>query len=463
MSTPRVHPTAAQQQLLAGLEVRLLAAGELERWHSLVCAHHYLRDATLVGECLRYVAVSAEGAWVALLGWASASWHLGDREAWLGWSLEQRRRRLRLVAQNARFLILPGVACPNLASRVLALCCQRLSSDWQLVHGHGVLLAESFVDPARFLGTCYRAAGWQALGRTKGYARAGREYYVAHDQPKELWVRPLLPEAAALLRAPVLPPLFAAWEAAPAPRSALPTAQLQSLLEVFWPLADGRRAQGRKHRTGAVLACAAVGVLAGACTYADMASVAAQLSQAQLRALRCYFEPARRCYHPPSESTFWRVLSGTEAEELDRRLGAWLAAKVPADEPLAIDGKMLRGAQMTLFAAFSHASQSVVAQVRVADKSNEIPAVAPLLSTVELEGRVITADALHTQVATAHHLVQDRGADYVLVVKDNQPTLRAQCERLLPEPAFSPCAHGDREGARAPGRARAAGGARARR
>ena len=87
-STPRIHPTEAQQQLLADLEVRLLAAGELERWQTLVCAHHYLGDATMVGECLRYVAVSAAGEWVALLGWASASLHLGTvRPGWGGaWS-----------------------------------------------------------------------------------------------------------------------------------------------------------------------------------------------------------------------------------------------------------------------------------------------------------------------------------------------------------------------------------------
>jgi len=456
MATTRIHPTDAQQELLEGLEVRLLETGELERWEALVRTHHYLGDATMVGECLRYVVLSPAGEWIALLGWASASWHLKQREAWLGWSLEQRRRRLRLIAQNARFLILPGVDCPNLASRVLALCCQRLCADWQAVHGHGVLLAESFVDPARFLGTCYRAAGWQALGRTKGFARAGREYYLAHHQPKELWVRALLPAAAALLRAPALPPALAGWEATPPARTSLHAPQLASLLQAFWSMTDVRRAQGRKHRVGSVLACAAVAVLAGACTYADMASVAAHLSQAQLRALRGYFQPKKRRYEPPSESTFWRVLSGSDPEELDRRLGAWLATHLPADEPLAIDGKALRGAKMTLFAAFSHSAQSVVAQVRVADQSNEIPAVAPLLSTVELEGRVITADALHTQQTTAHHLVQERGADYVLVVKDNQPTLRAQCERLLPESAFSPGTHGHRKGPRASRRARPA-------
>jgi hypothetical protein len=187
-----------------------------------------------------------------------------------------------------------------------------------------------------------------------------------------------------------------------------------------------------------VLACAAVAVLAGARTYADMATIAAQLSQPQLRALRCYQRAARDRYEPPSESTFWRVLSQIDAAELDRRLGAWLAARAGEKEALAIDGKTVRGAGVALFAAFTHSAQSVVAQVRIPAKSQEMHAVVPLLEEVELEGRVITADALHTQSATARHLVQDRGADYLLVVKDNQPTLRRQCARLLPTEAFSP-------------------------
>jgi hypothetical protein len=440
MATPRLYPNAAQQALLEEVKVRLVEnEEELRRWQEMVEAHHYLRDACLVGACLRYVAQSAEGQWLALLGWSSPARHLRGREAWLGWSQEQRERRLRLVAQNSRFLIVPGVECPNLASRVLSLCLERLSEDWEQVHGHGVLLAETFVDPERFLGTCYRAAGWQALGRTQGYARAARDYYVAHDRPKELWVRELRRGAAGLLRGVALPESLRHWEAEPVPRNALGTPQMKTLLEVFQSLQDPRRAQGRKHRAGSVLACAAVGVLAGARTYADMATVASHLSQPQLRALRCYRNSRTARHEPPSESTFWRVLSKVEAEALDSRLGQWLARQPGArDQPLALDGKTVRGAKIALFAAFTHSAQSVVAQVRVPEKTQEMHAVVALLAPLEVAQRVVTADALHTQSATARHLVQDRGADYLLVVKDNQPTLRQQCERLLPEPAFSP-------------------------
>lgn len=438
MKKERVHPTPEQQRLLDTVEIRLIAPGELERWQSLIEKHHYLHGATLVGECLRYVAMDEGGEWVALLGFCSAAFHLQAREAYLGWSSEQRQRRRRLVAQNSRFLILPGVVCPNLASRVLTLCARQLSADWEQLHGHGILLLESFVDPERYLGTCYRAAGWQRLGGTRGYARSGRDFYEAHDRPKELWVLPLHPRAATWLRAAILPAPYAAWESEPPPRSALLCDDLDSLLEVFWPMQDWRRAQGRRYRVGCVLAMAAAGVLAGVRTYADLAVVAAQFSQPQLRALRCWFNPKTERYEAPRETTFWRLLSGVDPDELDRRLGAWLESQAPPQEPIAVDGKCLRGAQFQLFSAFLHEAQAVIAQVRIHEKSNEIPAMAPLLEPVAMEGRVVTADALHTQRETARHLVQDRGADYLLVVKDNQPTLRARCERLLPESAFSP-------------------------
>lgn len=438
MKKDRIHPTAEQQHLLETVSLRLIGTGELERWQSMMAEHHYLRDATLVGACLRYVAVDEEGRWVALLGFCNASYHLKAREAWLGWSSEQQRRRRRMVAQNSRFLILPEVICPNLASRVLSLCARQVSADWERIHGHGLLLLETFVDPERYQGTCYRAAGWQRLGGTRGYARSGRDFYQMHNRPKELWVLPLQGQAARWLRAAQLPEPWAAWESEPAPRSALRGQELQSLMEVFWPMRDGRRAQARRYRIGCVLALATAGVLAGARTYADLAVVAAQFSQPQLRTLRCWQNPKTRRYEAPRETTFWRVLSGLDPEELDRRLGAWLEAQAPSQEPIALDGKCLRGAQFQLFAAFLHEAQAVIAQVRIEEKSNEIPAVAPLLERVEVEGRVVTADAFHTQRATAHHLVQDRGADYLFVVKDNQPSLRQRCERLLPESAFSP-------------------------
>jgi GNAT superfamily N-acetyltransferase len=149
-------------------------------------AHHYLGIRRLVGESLRYVAEEG-GKWLALVGWGSAAFKCGPRDRWIGWTPEQQWRRLRYIANNLRFLVLPEARRPNLASQVLAANLRRLSRDWQAVFGHPIVLVETFVDP-RFTGGCYRAAGWQELGSTKGYRRNGGRYYF-HGQPKRVWVR----------------------------------------------------------------------------------------------------------------------------------------------------------------------------------------------------------------------------------------------------------------------------------
>ena len=105
-------------------------------------------------------------------------------------------RRLHLVANNARFLILPGWNQPNVASRLLGLNLKRLSADWEICHGHPILLAETFVDGARFRGTCYRAAGWQTLGQTRGFGKRNHRYW-HHGQPKLVLVRAVTPDARA--------------------------------------------------------------------------------------------------------------------------------------------------------------------------------------------------------------------------------------------------------------------------
>jgi len=240
------------------------------------------------------------------------------------------------------------------------------------------------------------------------------------------------------LSAETLPERYASAESQPAPKTQLKARQLASLLEVFWALPDARRSQGRRHRVGCVLGCAAAGVMAGSRTYADLATVASQFNQGQLRALRAWRNPKTGRHEPPSEATFWRVLSQVPAQLLDDQLGRWLLARCPQDQPVAVDGKTVCGAGVHLFSAFLHNAQAVVSQRPVPDKTNEITCLPELLEKVPLDGRVVTADALHTQQATARHLVQDRGADYVLVVKDNQPTLRQQCESRLSQPAFSP-------------------------
>jgi hypothetical protein len=197
-------PALSEQHVLDNVQLHLLAPADTllrERFRELMEQHHYLKSDTLVGEQLRYVA-EVDGRWVALLSWSAAANHLKDREQWIGWNISQRRRRLALVANNSRYLILPGPDCPNLASRVLALCCDRLADDWQQAYGHPVLVAESFVDSQLFRGTCYKAQGWKLLGETQGSGRSRQDYYTAHGRPKQLWVRELRPKARAVLRAP---------------------------------------------------------------------------------------------------------------------------------------------------------------------------------------------------------------------------------------------------------------------
>lgn len=188
-----------------GLIVRPVRCEERVRWQQLMDTHHYLGFRPIVGQSLWYVA-TCEDQWVALLSWGAAALKCGPRDAWIGWTPSLKWRRLHLIANNVRFLILPAWHYLNLASQVLALNLKRLSPDWERYYGHPILLAETFVDAARFRGTCYRAAGWQALGPTRGFAKRGKGY-VTHGQPKLVLVRALHPQARHHLRAPFLPPL----------------------------------------------------------------------------------------------------------------------------------------------------------------------------------------------------------------------------------------------------------------
>jgi hypothetical protein len=136
-------------------------------FNSLMESHHYLGYEQPVGEHLKYLAW-AQGRPIACLAWSSAPRHLGSRDRYIGWNAEARRRNIRFIAYNTRFLILPWVLVPHLASHILGKVTRALSDDWERMYGHPVYFAETFIDPGRFRGTCYRAANWQLLGLTTG-------------------------------------------------------------------------------------------------------------------------------------------------------------------------------------------------------------------------------------------------------------------------------------------------------
>lgn len=160
-------------------------------WDYLVYHYHYLGLPKLVGEHLRYL-VFIDQQVVACLAWASAAWKVKARDQFIGWDEPLKRRNLHLIANNTRFLILPWVKVKYLASRVLSLSSRRLSLEWQQSYGHPLYLAETFVDTARFKGTCYRAGNWQYVGQTKGSAKKGNNYHY-HGQPKAIYLYPLHP------------------------------------------------------------------------------------------------------------------------------------------------------------------------------------------------------------------------------------------------------------------------------
>lgn len=171
-------------------QVRRTPAEQL--FGSLMQAHHYLGYTQPVGEHLKYL-VYAQSQPVAALAWSSAPRHLGPRDRFIGWSAPQRRSAIHLLAYNTRFLIAPWVKVPHLASHLLARVARRIAADWQELYHHPIYLLETFIDPERFRGTCYRAANWIYLGLTAGLGKDAISR-VPNRSFKQLWVYPLRPD-----------------------------------------------------------------------------------------------------------------------------------------------------------------------------------------------------------------------------------------------------------------------------
>jgi hypothetical protein len=440
--------TAPEYDYLRKVTIRLLRPEEREPFDALLESRHYLHSARVGGQNLRYVA-EVGGQWVALLVFSGAAPHTKARESEIRWTPRQRARRLCFVVNNSRFLVLAErQRYPNLASRVLALCLKRLNADWQEHWGHPVVLVESYVDESQYRGACYRACGFKALGFTAGYGRSSRDYYEEHGQPKQLYVRELRPRAMGILRQGRLPADLAAHEEKVSGPCPLRATHLDSLLEVFGQFKDQRRGHGLRHRQPFVLACAAVAMLMGAGSYEGFEDECSKLTQRQLAALGCRTNPKSGRYHAPSDSTFFRVLNRMDAAEFDLRIGQWMMAQeISILQSLAIDGKCLRGSARTegkplqLLSAVSHRLRLTVVQQPIEEKSNEIPALEPLLRKLPqgaLEGSLLTADAMQCQQESSRLVTQELGADYLWGLKGNQSGILERAQSRLPQRFFSP-------------------------
>ena len=437
------QPTADEQHILEQLTVQPIAPHETERFDQLIVQHHYLQRSELVGEHLRYVA-TYQGQWLALAAWCAPTWHLKARDAFIGWTDEQRRVRLPLLANNARLLVLPDCHAPNLISRFMKLMLARLSADWQACWGHPLALVESFVDPQLYRGTAYKVSGWSRLGQSAGWKRSAEDFYQKHDRPKQIWVRALVHQACEKLRAPTLPPDWAAVEQNARPRCRAKALQLRSLVETLRAqVPECRSKKGLAFPIAGMLALIALATFSGVRRGPqDLADYAATLSQGQLRALGFRCDKHTRRVRCPGVTPFRDVLIGVDAAALQRALLAWQEQLLgPAQDPLVIvDGKTLRHAHLELVSAVTGQGRWL-GTLAVPEGSNEIPAARQLLTQVPVENKTTLADALHTQLETAQQILFEGGGDYALTVKANQKGLVQTLATLLTPGKFSPSAH----------------------
>jgi hypothetical protein len=407
-----------------------------------------LQDATLVGEQLRYVA-TYKGQWLALATWSGAAFHLKDRDQFIGWDFEQCRRRRALLANNSRLLVLPECHNPNLISRFMKLMLGRLSQDWLWRWGHPIALVESFVDPQLYQGTAYKVSGWSHLGRTAGWKRDAADFYIKHDAPKEIWVRELVKKACVKLRAAQLPAQWAMVESAVAAHCTNTVKEISSLLESLrQQLPEFRRAQALGYplagMVSLIVMAMATGVRQGP---DDLAQFADTLSQPQLRALGFRRDKRTLRHRCPKKTTFTRVLGQVDAMALEQVLLNWQRRLVgPVQDALVIiDGKKMRHGGVEMVNATNGKGQYLGGMITQA-KSNEIPAARQVLRRLDLAGKIVLADALHTQVDTAQQILFEQGGDFLLTVKANQPTLQATLQNLFEPQAFSPSGHATHPG-----------------
>jgi hypothetical protein len=348
------------------VRVRPVQRVEEVRYQDLMAQAHYLGVLPKIGETLWYIGCYGQ-EWVALLSFSAAAWKCTVRDRWIGWDFRLQYDRLKLIANNSRFLILPQWHRPNLGSRVLGLVARRIGADWQSRFAHPLWLLETFVDPQRFAGTVYRAANWTELGFTRGFRRTREGYSSEAQAPKRVFAYPLVADARARLCGP-RPESFPRSGAAKMMMSA---EHMRALPDFFSLIPDPRRAQGRRHRLPTVLGIAAAAILCGMRGYKAIADWAQSLGPKALARFGCRRDD-NGDYLVPSESIIRAVLIRVDPQALDEALGRWNAAFGQRDEALAIDGKTMcnaidaQGQQTHLMSVIGHASAQCYTQKKSA-------------------------------------------------------------------------------------------------
>ena len=345
--------------------VRPVSRSEESFFQKKMQTHHYLGSLPKIGNTIWYVA-TYQKKWQALLVFSAAALKCHARDNWIGWNYRYKYDRLNLIANNSRFLILPGNHQKNMASKILSLCRKRIQKDWMERFGYPLLLLETFVDPTRFNGTIYKAANWLFTGYTKGYRRTRTGYSNTVRNPKMVFIQPIQRSARNLLSCSELNPRYQTG----GPRMKLRAEHMKSLPSFFKGITDPRREQARQHKLEAVLSMAVGAVLCGMCGYKAIADWVQDLSPIARSRFGCRCK--KKKYLVPSEGTIRRVLMRVDPIELNQALQGWNETYGTVDESLAIDGKTMcnaiseQGRQTHIMSAVGHQSGQCYTQKKLA-------------------------------------------------------------------------------------------------
>ena len=435
------------------MEVRVALCDEAkDQAVAALNAEHLQGAARTAGDSLWQLVYEGETL-CAVVVWCACAFRLKARDAWIGWDDVTRARRLKLIVQNRRFLVVEAARRPNLASQCMGAALRVLPAQWQQQHGYLPLLAESFTDPEAHAGTTYKVTNWTPLGHTAGFSQQRPqgdehklEFYVRNDRPKRLWVKELARGARTALCARALEPAQQAGQTEGAGgRSPLKAPQLRSLREAFRDVPDPRHPKGRRHPFSAMLCLIALGLLQGARNTKDVWRKVARLDQQQREAIGLSVRektPARRLKMPGYDALN-DLLGAIDPKAMASALSAWLGERNGSlPRSLAIDGKDINDVLGCIITLCEQRDGSPTAMTTASGKKadSELTVAQDLLAdpNVNLTNALVTADALHTQHKTAQIIIE-RGGDYILPLKGNQPSLSAAARKQLAgAPLFAP-------------------------
>lgn len=430
-STTALPLVKFDQDISSSLELRKFNdSADWELAHELLNEEHSLGAGREAGDRLGQF-VLQNGKPVAVLIWCASAWHLKGRDELIGWDPVTRAKRLKLVVQLRRFLILEETRRPNLASQCLGLSLRSLQSQWFREHAYEPLVAESFSNPESHEGTVYKATNWTQAGQTKGFSQARpkeeqTDYYISNDTPKKLWLKPLHKNAYQLLCAPELPAKNEKGEGLPAgARCPLNHGQLKSLSDAFKELSDPRRPQSRRHPKNALLILIALGLLMGARDMKNVWKNVLKLSQRQREVIGLKVkEKGSTRLRMPGYDCLNDFMNLINPQEFAHVLTSWLQANQGTlPQSLALDGKSIGDGKVGMIVTLCNHEDGRPVALAVANgkkEDSEVSEGRKLLANeeVNLVNKVVTLDPLHNKFDTLDVIVK-KGGDYIVGTKEN--------------------------------------------